>query len=480
MGHPFDQNISDRQHFFGRVSIYDFARRTPTGLPANVSLSVNTGANVAASYNFIFSPTLLYEFTGGYNRATIPFGNEPLGQDFRDAVGENFSPEVPLGFLPSSQVLTGSRYNFASFVSYDLANPDDSFQFNNSLKKVAGKHAFSLGFNVLHWRHFVGVQGTSNLQYSPLTTALSGFTGTGESLASFFLGLPTQTSYGFGEPKKTHGNIYVAYAGDTWKITPKLTATLGLQYVYASPPIGNQVSAMDVDLARTQPLARDFTFAYIWASENPITGAAPNASRGLLNPDRNNLASRAGLSYSLLKDTVIRTGFGIFYDYNTNLIQNNNARGFAYPFAVSRIITGQNLNAPGPAQPIISLDQPLYAVHTQPGTVWSATGPVSPRPLRYELELRHRASLACQPPVGSGLCRVGRPQTLDQCAVESGARGHGAHQRPAALAQCRHQSVHHQTYREFELQLDAGQTGAALLGWADLPQLLHLVQGSRL
>ncbi|MGH9628556.1 MAG: carboxypeptidase regulatory-like domain-containing protein, partial [Bryobacteraceae bacterium] len=337
-----DQNISERQRLFGRVSLYDFTRRSPTPLPANFSLNKNTGGNVAINYNFIFSPTLLYEFTGGYNRATIPFGNEPLGEDFRNAVGEDFSPEVPLGFLPSSQVLTGSRYNFASFVSYDLANPDDAFQFNNSIKKVAGKHSLSAGFNILHWRHFVGVQGTSNLQYSPLSTSLPGVTGTGESLASFYLGLPTQTNFGFGLPKKTYGNVYVAYIGDTWKIMPKLSVTLGLQYVYASPPRGNQVSAMDVDLARTQPLATDFTFAYIWAETNPITGAPPNASPGLLEPDRNNFAPRIALAYTPFANTSIRTGFGLFYDYNTNLIQNNNARGFSYPFAVSRSVTGQN------------------------------------------------------------------------------------------------------------------------------------------
>lgn len=357
-GVRIDQSLSDRQRLFGRVSMYDASRRQPSGLPANVSYNSNTGANVAVNYAFIFSPTLLYEFAGGYNRATIPFGNEPLDESFQEAVGENFAPEVPLGFLPSSQVLTGSRYNTASFVFYDLANPDDSFQFNNSLKKVAGSHTINMGFNLLRWRHYVGVQGTSNLQYSPLTTGLPGFTGTGEALASFYLGFPTQTTYGFGQPKKTYGNIYVGFAGDTWKVTRQLTLNFGLQYVYATPPRGNQVSAMDVDLARTQPLASDFTFAYIWGETNPITNAPANASPGLLEPDRNNFAPRFGLAYSPFANTSIRTGFGLFYDYNTNLIQNNNARGFAYPFAVSRSITGQNLSSIGPASPAINLDNP--------------------------------------------------------------------------------------------------------------------------
>ena len=59
--------------------MYSFERFQPNPIPNNRSISTNKGANVAINYNFIFSPTVLYEFVGGYNRATIPFGNEPRG-----------------------------------------------------------------------------------------------------------------------------------------------------------------------------------------------------------------------------------------------------------------------------------------------------------------------------------------------------------------------------------------------------------------
>jgi len=342
-----DHNFSDRQMLFGRFSHYYVTQTTPGALPADPSFSLNSGVNVAIHYTFVFSPSLLYSFTGGYNRATIPFGNTPLGKDWHDAVGDNFAAPVPLGFLPSTQSLVGSRFNSPSYVSYDLANPDDAYQFNNEVHKVTGSHNFSFGFNILHWRHHVGVQGTSSLTYSQQTTGLPGFTATGESIASFFVGLPTASSYGYGKPQNTHGNIYVGYAGDTWKINSRLTLNLSLQYVYASPAIGDSLSLLDINKARTQPLATDFAFAYLWASTNPITGAPPNTSRGIINPDRNNFAPRVGIAYSLAPRTVVRTGFGVYYDYNTNLIQNG-PRGFRYPFAVTRAVGGQNLGIPGP------------------------------------------------------------------------------------------------------------------------------------
>ena len=200
--------------------------------------------------------------------------------------------------------------------------------------------------------------------YSPQTTGLPGITATGESFASFLVGLQTSSNYGFGVPQSTHGNIYVGYAGDNWKISPKLTVNLGLQYVYAAPPTGNQTSLLDINLAHTQPLATDFAFAYLWGEKNPITGAPPNTSAGIINPDRNNFAPRVGIAYALNTRTVIRTGFGIFYDYNTNLIQNS-IRGFHYPFAVTRTVGGQNLLIPGPYNLSTNPYAAILACHRQ-------------------------------------------------------------------------------------------------------------------
>jgi hypothetical protein len=103
---------------------------------------------------------------------------------------------------------------------------------------------------------------------------------------------------------------------------------------------------LDINLAHTQPLATDFAFAYLWGEKTRLLGLRltprPESSTRI-----NNFAPRVGIAYALNTRTVIRTGFGIFYDYNTNLIQNS-IRGFHYPFAVTRTVGGQNLPIPGP------------------------------------------------------------------------------------------------------------------------------------
>jgi hypothetical protein len=145
MGHSRGHNFSGRHILFGRFSKYYVTQTTPGALPADPSFALNSGINIALHYTEVFSPTFVYNFTGGYNRATIPFGNTPLGKDFNTAVGDNIGVPVALGFLPSSQTLNGSRFNSPSYVSYDLANPDDAYQFNNEFHKVAGAHTLSFG-----------------------------------------------------------------------------------------------------------------------------------------------------------------------------------------------------------------------------------------------------------------------------------------------------------------------------------------------
>jgi hypothetical protein len=357
-GFRIDHNFSEKHLLFGRVNRYNTSKLAPAFFSLATPFEyLNTGINVASHYTYIHSSSLLFDFTGGYNRARTPWRSVALGSDWHSAVGDNFAIPLPDGFLPAGQRLGGSQFSFPEFFNYELANPDDQFQFSADIKKVISRHTMSFGFQLLRWRHHVGADGSAALNYSNQTTGLPEISGTGESIASFLVGLPTQTSFNLARPQTTHGNIYIGYVGDIWKATSKLSLNLGLQYIYAARPTGNRISAMDYPLALTQPLATDFSFAYLWASTNPITGASANASSGIIDADRNNFAPRVGLAYSFLKNTVIRAGFGIFYDFNTNLEQNS-VRGNHYPFAETQNIGGQNLTSLGPANPIISLSNP--------------------------------------------------------------------------------------------------------------------------
>jgi hypothetical protein len=356
-GLRIDQSITDRQQLYGRTSFYNWVTSSPGSLPANPTEQQNHGANIAINYTLVVNPTFIVNLLAGYNRSGIPLYNPGIpgsqGAAFDAAVGPNFYNKFTAGGnVPNGQGLTGSRFNSPSFISYELANPDSTYQYNGDVKKVAGRHEISYGFRYMRYRHIASPQGAASQSYSPVTTGLPGNAQTGEPLASFMLGYPQGSVQAIIPYFNDWGNIYNGYIGDTWKISPKLTLNLGFQYVYASPPLvqHNQISLFDWGLAQTQPNATDFTYAYIWCAKNPITGAPPNCPRNSITvPDRKNFAPRVGVAYAVSPKTVIRTGGGYFYDFNSNIEQNSiRVSTGVYPFGTSLSLSGQNLTTLGP------------------------------------------------------------------------------------------------------------------------------------
>ena len=114
---------------------------------------------------------------------------------------------------------------------------------------------------------------------------------------------------------------FSAYAEDNWKVSPRTTLNIGLRWELVPPPQGKNGG-------------------FLLASENLNQPALlKTASRGtpLWATRYNNFAPRVGLAYQLTQragyETVIRSGFGIFYDVSTSNIaeqaaQLQNARIF--------------------------------------------------------------------------------------------------------------------------------------------------------
>src|SRR5882724_4841731 len=126
---------------------------------------------------------------------------------------------------------------------------------------------------------------------------------TGSALADFLLGY---VKFDLVNPTPTHTDLnstwQAYYANDEWNVTPNLTVTLGLRYDYFQR--WQQSDNKIVDIYQNGFLVTDF--------------ATPQNSRygsSLLAPDRNNFGPRIGFAWrpQVLGDTVIRAGYGIFY-----------------------------------------------------------------------------------------------------------------------------------------------------------------------
>src|SRR5207237_4413668 len=86
-----------------------------------------------------------------------------------------------------------------------------------------------------------------------------------------------------------------------------------------------------------------------WANFDSSKGAFIPAKSGdlfdeaLIHPDRNNFAPRVGFAYSATQKTVIRGGYGIFYNH-ANRLGREGLLGFNPPFI---ILADSNISGSG-------------------------------------------------------------------------------------------------------------------------------------
>src|SRR5207249_1331198 len=147
------------------------------------------------------------------------------------------------------------------------------------------------------------------------TVGTSGANGsTGNGFASFLLGYGTDnTSSSVTEPARTADqNLYKAiYAGDTFQLTRKITLNLGVRVDLQGDWTERFNRIVVFNPSETSPIGA--------AAGMPNLKGAYDLVSSTQHPSRsafsswNHVSPRLGVSYQLDKNTVIRTGYGIFY-----------------------------------------------------------------------------------------------------------------------------------------------------------------------
>ncbi len=178
-------------------------------------------------------------------------------------------------------------------------NPQNSvtnvYQFLNNASYVSGGHLIKFGvdFRFSQQNAFRDVESRGRLQFSPFGQI------TGNALADLLLGFPLLTSVArVDNPQQIRTESYNFFINDSYRVTPRLTLTGGLRYEYNSPPV-------DAD---------DRANIYDVASRSLIQVGTNGVPRSGFEADKNNFAPRVGLAWSANEKTVLRGGYGIYYD----------------------------------------------------------------------------------------------------------------------------------------------------------------------
>lgn len=337
-----DHKISEKNDIFGRFSYED----QPSEIPAPFNNALDGGGffdgieenayrSLALSETHIFSPTLVNEFRVGYNR--INAHRFQLNFD-KDISGELGFPGVPFtsinGGLPNLSFSDGTA-TVGSSGFLPSVEKQNSYVFTDNLTWIKGRHSLKLGGEVRleQFTIFQPAASRGEMGFGTEFTDNPASPGTGGSAyASFLLGIPD-----FGDITSLHNvdyrrQIYAGYLQDDWRATDRLTLNLGLRYEVFSTikEHNNQEGTFDFSsLSLIVPKGQKAQLTPTIAASIPLRATA---SRGLIDPDRNNFAPRIGFAYKVSEKLVARGGYGIFYGGQENGPFSNPSPGFNPPF----------------------------------------------------------------------------------------------------------------------------------------------------
>ncbi|MBV9155545.1 MAG: TonB-dependent receptor, partial [Acidobacteriaceae bacterium] len=266
-----DYNISDRDSLRGRFVLNRTGSiDTAANLPVFFQTVPTNAYLVTFSEYHNFTPTVINELRGGYNRSSniTPAGNFsfPGLDQFPNLVYNDLSLQVgPDGNAP--------QYGYQNV-----------YQLTDNLTWTKGAHSFKVGFdgerNVSPQSFTQRARG--DYEYSYLSDYL--FDYTPDLLGERSAGNPVYW-----------GNrwLFGWYANDVWKLKPNLTINLGLRYEYETVPASENNQTLNA----------------IASVPGLITFGAPQ-------PQTDNIMPRVGIAYSpgTSGKTSIRAGFGINYD----------------------------------------------------------------------------------------------------------------------------------------------------------------------
>jgi len=337
-----DHKISEKNDFFGRFSY----ENQPSLIPAPFNNALDGGGffdgiednayrSLALSETHVASPTVVNEFRVGYNR--INAHRFQLNFD-KDISGQLQFPGVPFspinGGLPNIGFSDGTA-TIGSSGFLPSVEKQNSYVFTDNLTWIRGRHSFKFGGEVRleQFTIFQPAASRGDMGFGTDFTDNPASPGTGGSaFATFLLGIPD-----FGDITSLHNvdyrrQIYAGYVQDDWKASDRLTLNLGLRYEVFSTIKEHNDEEATFDFASLSLIVPKGQKAQLTPTIGASIPLRPIASRGLIDPDLNNLAPRIGLAYKLTDKLVVRAGYGIFYGGQENGPFSNPSPGFNPPF----------------------------------------------------------------------------------------------------------------------------------------------------
>lgn len=338
----FDYTHSAKDTFFGRYSIDKGDLLIPDTFNTDIGGSPGsfggnndvTGHNAVGAWTRVLSPTQILDLRYGYTQydmallptqLTNPLWSQIPGRNANDP----YQPTAPI-------IEPADRAGLGNARSVPLIRNQNMHEFIGNMNWLNGTHNFRFGADIRRRRTAEtasppGESGFGRWNFGPdFSRNPASPNGTGDTVATMLLGFPTVIRRDVftavtGTLRTTEANFYVR---DEWRATRTLTLQLGLHYEINTPFVE------DND---------------VWANFDPATGrqliaGVDGVSRTAnIQTDYSAWGPRVGFAWTPERRTVLRGGFGIFYEPQGNF--NTNIRQFRQPPFGFQVNVPINVNA---------------------------------------------------------------------------------------------------------------------------------------
>ncbi|MCC7497629.1 MAG: carboxypeptidase regulatory-like domain-containing protein [Bryobacterales bacterium] len=349
-----DYQLSSRHRFFGRWSVNDWnanaddwTYQSAPGLHDTAANRHNRGAMV--DWVFTQNATTLWDLSVGFNEfrtgshPTVPYSYKPseVGlPSYMDtfAGDEHTIPYLLLGaYKPMGQPL------------YSMDNRFQTLMGKLDFSHVSGSHTLRAGWDSRDMRFNGGGGGNTSGWFSFDQTFTRRYDDNfdtppgalGHPWAAFLLGVPTIWQVQKLESFALHTPAHAAYFNDNWRLTQKLTVNLGLRAEYELG-MTERYNRMATGFDRTAklPITDAAVAAYAMSPLPERPASSFNVLGGAIYPGTGNYPRalvknqlmwmpRVAAAYRAASKTVIRGGYGIFYDSFNSLELTPNQAGYS-------------------------------------------------------------------------------------------------------------------------------------------------------
>ncbi|MBS1829549.1 MAG: TonB-dependent receptor [Acidobacteria bacterium] len=344
----YDKYLNDKNRIFTLFTLQIGKEyRNQTGIPGPAASgnigSTRKNVNGIANWTRILSVHTIFDLRASYGRFWQRFPSvdtdsgvttETLGM-----TGMIHAPTSTANYPPRFAIDQFSNL-FGNGANLFTWRADNQYNLAPTLTYISGTKTWKIGLDLVYAAVGVGDVGLANgyLQFTrwgtqryPQRSALNVQDGSG--VADVLLGIPGAGQVDWNDTYYRSWPYYGFFVQNDWKVRRNLTLNLGLRYDVQFPwverwdRVNNGFDYTSKNPLSDQIIARWKSLKATYDRTNPRfpypdppaaiyggkTFVQPGGTRRIYDTDWQNIQPRIGIAWQFEKNTVLRTGFGIFH-----------------------------------------------------------------------------------------------------------------------------------------------------------------------